>query len=417
MLLSNPYGFYTSSDRGATWTKYPSALNGIVGATFTGDMVVAPNGDIYFYVPLVGALRVSHDGGASFTELTPYNKAPLFRQIRMASDGTLYGLDGIGLLRSADGGHTWQRRLFGQANDMALRGSTMAIGLTGALNGSASEPGGLYLSQNSGSEWISIGLKKGDNVQDFAFDQNGNLLILAHRGIFRRAASGWQTLGSNQSFVRIAATQGAMMIGAISSVFHSSDNGTTWKESSVEPPSYGGTDATLGMPVMLGRRNGGFIFSIAWIPYVSSVPVVSALYTTDATGTPKPATAPGGGLTGMVENVTGTLYAGTSFLNPITYQYEGEQFQSNDAGASWQKLAASTVAMPLAYNSRNSSIRTGGSTGLMFAPVDKSEANELKLNGFTSQANYIRGAQFDRDDRLWLLTSDKGLFSSQSALK
>jgi hypothetical protein len=45
------------------------------------------------------------------------------------------------------------------------------------------------------------------------------------------------------------------------------------------------------------------------------------------------------------------------------------------------------------------------------------QKTELKLDGFTSQGNYITRAMFGPDDKLYIITMDKGLFVSGGAVK
>ena len=410
ILATDYQGIYRTSDRGTTWTAMPAPR-----ANYGGKLLVAANGDIYHYVPGGGGLLVSRNGGASFTEISPFNNPPYFASIRQGEDGALYALAGRkatsamlserpgSLLRSSDGGVTWKHLFYCEAHEFAMRGSTIAIGLSGSLE----VAGGVCLSRNYGGTWVSSGLKSVETIHDFGFDRDGKLMILADRELFRQDPSGWQSLGSQQGyFWRFTSTpQGNLLVASPQTFFYSGDNGVTWVEYDVPDYLYGGI-GRLEVPALLGKKDGEFLVSVT--TYRSDIypqtHTNGALYRVGTDGKPKRITGADGNFVGMVEDNSGTLYGRT-----VNF---ADDLKSTDGGATWRKDEDKIRA--IAFNAKNDYLLYGELGSMRAGRLGSTETKEVKLNGFTSQTNYVSSARFDRNGRLYLLTMDKGLFISDS---
>jgi len=414
LFVGDYEGLYTSTDMGETWTLATSTMpNGQIKLLYTSA------GDIYRYIPGGGSLGVSHDEGRTFTEITQLNRPPFFIDMQQGSDGALYTLANsssvgavpvsrpMSFMRSTDGGTTWTQLLLGQAHEFAMRGSTIAMGLVALESVSQQEMGGVCFSRNSGATWEQSGSRTVGSIQDFGFDKEGHLVLMAEKEIFRQAGSRWEVLGSQLTFNRFTtAPSGAMLVAHPTVVYYSSDDGATWTESPITDYLYPGI-GTMMAPVALGRRNGEFIISVTTYRNDLSVHTNGALFRIGNDGVPVRISGAAGNFVSMVEDANGTLYATTvNFADALV---------STDGGDSWQKQATPIRAM--AFNSINKAFWYSGTTGYSYGTAGDEHPTELKMTGFTEPANYISSAKFGPDDKLYLLTIDQGLYISKSALK
>lgn len=401
LYLSSPMGFYTSPDRGMTWTSYPAPL-----ANYGGELVRRSNGHILYYVPGGGGLRLSTDGGASFTEFTD---PPNFSKIIEGADGVLYALINRGsttladkpmtVAKSTDGGTTWQHVYFVQGHDFAMKGSVVAV----AQGEKAS--GGVAISTDNGRTFIPAGLGSVESISSFGFDAEGNLILLADRTLYRKTSSGWRTLGGQSGFFTMATTpQGTIFLPHISSTFLSVDDGVSWKETLMPDYLYGGV-GSIGLPVVLGTRNGDLIVSVTTYREELATHTNGMLVRVRPDGTATRLTN-GSNYVSIVEDATGLLYGQT--VNFVTYQ------RSTDGGALWTEVQ--TPVPGFAFDSRNRYIAYGELGTFRQGSLGDNGTQALTLTGFTSQSHYIRSAKFDSHDRLHLLTSDQGLFVATQPL-
>lgn len=419
LLLSDYQGLYRSSDRGTTWTMSPAPR-----PNYGGSLMVTSNSDIYHYPSGGGGLKVSRDGGASFTELTPFNAAPFFTSLKQGADGNLYALASRGpsssdpiaaptnLLRSTDGGATWKHVMYAQGRGFAMRGSQIAIGL-GMLQFSSNRNGGILISQDNGGTWISTGPKPVETIHDIGFDTDGKLMILADNGLFRQTSSGWQALGTQPLFARFAATrQGAMLLASSSSVFHSTDNGRTWTEHLIQDYTPGLDPAAV--TTLIGMANGDFLMSIT--SYSDGRGYSNGhIYRIGTDGIPVRLRTATHTLPKVVEDRNGKLYGVEQFFSSFNQSTSSKSYESADGGATWTERTKSGAGW--AANSRNMHFGIGGTNEYYLKNADSDQKTELKLEGFTSQGNYVTRALFGPDDRLYVVTMDKGMFISNAPVK
>lgn len=422
LLMSSTFGFYRSGDGGATWTTSSPARPG-----YGGRIMAATNGDIYHYPVGGGGLMVSRNGGTSFTELTPFNQAPFFTDLQQGPDGNLYALarrasgnsDAMlyptSFLRSTDRGATWQHVLFAQGRTFAMRGSTAVIGLGVSTLSTTREHGGLVLSNDGGKIWTPAGNRPVQQITDIDFDRDGNLMILADKGLYRRTASGWQTLGTQPGvFGRFATnSQGVMVLVNISATLYSSDNGSTWSEALI-PDYQSSAIGSPGITALFGRGNGDFMFSIT--SYADAYGHTNGhLYRVGTDGKPIRITGVAQAFAGLVEDHNGKLYGVTQTIDPLRHVSVSEGYTSVTGGTTWDQ--APSVQVSSAFNSQNRYFLLTGSTGFALKTLGNDALTELKLEGFSSQPNYITRTMFGPDDKLYLVTLDKGVFISNSPVR
>lgn len=422
LLMSSTFGFYRSGDGGTTWSTTPAPRSG-----YGGRIMSTSNGDIYHYPVGGGGLMVSRNGGNSFTELTPFNNAPYFTDLQQGPDRNLYALARRGsgnsdamlyptsFLRSTDGGATWQHVLFAQGRTFAMRGSTVVIGLGVSTLSTTREHGGLVVSNDGGKIWTPAGNRPVQQVTDIDFDRDGNLMILADEGLYRRTATGWQTLGTQPNVFRRFATtpQGAMVLANISSTFYSSDNGVTWTEALI-PDYQMSPTGTPGINALLGRISGEFLFSIT--SYADAYGHTNGhLYRIGTDGKPVRIKGVAYAFAALVEDHTGKLYGVTQTVDPLRQVSVSEGYISVTGGVLWDQ--APSVQVGSAFNSQNRYFLLAGSTGFALKALGNDALTELKLEGFSSQSHYIRQSMFGPDDKLYLVTLDKGVFISNAPVR
>jgi photosystem II stability/assembly factor-like uncharacterized protein len=421
MLLTNAYALYRSSDHGATWTTLPAPV-----ANYGPEIMVAANNDIYVYVRGGGGLRVSHDGGASFTDLAMFNRAPYYTALQQGPDGALYALAAgsasvsdlgsrpTSLFRSSNGGVTWTRLVFAQGRVFAMKGSAIAIGVVANNPGANVTHGGFMISQNNGGTWSSAGTKAVTQVMDVGFDKDGNVMMLADNGLYRRTASGWQALGTQPgAFARFASNrQGALLLANTGSVFYSGDNGVTWKESPVTDYSPGIDPASI--TTIIGKKDGEFLMSIT--SYSDNRGYSNGqVYRIGADGVPVKNTGITASLSSMVEDHNGALYGGSQTVNGFTGQFMAINYQSSDGGRTWTEITS--VKVGRAYNSQNKYFSIDGNSAYSLRVPGSDQKTDLKLEGFTSLGNAITRVAFGPDDKLYLISTDKGLFTSVAPVR
>ena len=422
MLMSSAFGLYRSSNGGTSWTSSPAPR-----PNYGGNMMVTANGDIYHYPRGGGGLVVSHDGGASFTELTPFNKAPYFTSLQQGPDGNLYALARRGsgnsddmlyptsFLRSGDRGATWQHVLFAQGRAFSMKGSMFVIGLGVSGLSSTREHGGLVISRDGGEIWTPAGTRPVEQIVDIDFDKDGNLMILADQGLYRKTSSGWQTLGTQPNvFFRFAATpQGTLLLANTTATFYSADNGDTWSEALI-PDYQMSSTGSPGMPALIGRKNGEFLFSIT--SYADAYGHTNGhLYRVGNDGKPVRIPAISQSFSSLAEDHNGKLYASTQTVDPLRQVFVGEGYTSNTGGTSWDK--APSVQGSSSFNSQNRYFLLAGNSGFALKTLGNDNLSELKLEGFTSQPHYITRSMFGSDDRLYLVTLDNGVFISNAPVR
>ncbi|MEO5931133.1 MAG: hypothetical protein ABIR47_14470 [Candidatus Kapaibacterium sp.] len=426
ILVTDAYGLFRSSDGGVTWTTYPAPR-----PNYSANLFVTANGDIYHYVRGGGGLLVSRNGGTSFTELAKFNAAPYFTRLRQGGDGALYALANrdafssdlalrpTSLLRSTDGGATWKHVMYAQGHDFTIRGSSIAIGLAATDYGASKKHGGIIASQNNGGTWTPLGTTPVTNVTDVGIDKDGSLMILADNGLFRQTSTGWQALGTQPGiFARFAASpQGGLLLANSGSTLRSNDNGVTWIESLITNYQIGTDPPSVSSLVGLKKGSGDFLVSIT--SYSDARGSTNGqMYRVGTDGTSTKLGGATATLVGIVQDNSGVLYGGSSTVDPFTYTFTGRGYKSTDAGATWEEVPKANAISALAFNSQNRYLTTAGmSGGYGLGTPGSDQKTTLKLDGFTSLGNYISHVMFGPDDRLYIVTLDKGLFISNSAVR
>jgi photosystem II stability/assembly factor-like uncharacterized protein len=197
-VFGNPYGtggngVYKSTDGGTSWTKLGGGLPTDANAIGRITLAIAPSNSQVLYVSMSGT---GHTGSSS--------------------SGTLFKM-----MRSDDGGSTWNDLTGGTPNYMAFQGdydttlivdpANPAVVYAGGAAGPAfGELPALIRSTDSGATWSGLDLTTGAvtphaDHHGIAFDANGRLLDGDDGGIFRLDSPSpvqWSDLNGNLSTIQ-----------------------------------------------------------------------------------------------------------------------------------------------------------------------------------------------------------------------
>jgi len=400
MFAADAAGFYKSTDDGVTWTRPSTNMPNFWGVR----LLMASNGYVFAYVKGAGYLKLSKDGGNTFADAP----SPAFIQMAEGADGTLYAItkNERGLMKSTDHGTTWKLMIYVTGNTFTVQGNKMAIGLDGGFNGN---DGGLYLSSNLGTTWISTGLGSTETVSDIAVDKDGNLLMLAKNTLFRKTTSGWNVLGSAGLFGRLAtAPPSNIALFSVSSVIFSSDNGVTWTENLVPDYLYGGV-GRIELPALTGRKNGEFLFSITTYRDDIYPPAHTngRLYHVRTTGkVEESASSRGRNFVKVLEDANGVLYGSTVNFDDLLI--------SHTQAFDWDPFPQD-VFFPVAFNSQNKYLTYRD--GLRFGSwPSTTNLDQITFQGLDVKNTTIDQFIFDSQDRLYLKTYD-GIYYTNDPLK
>jgi hypothetical protein len=133
-----------------------------------------------------------------------------------------------GLLRSANGGRTWQHILTesGHSN-LAAEGANIYV--VGAFNS------GLRRSSDNGATWTSLGLGSASNINVSSLSVSANYIyITVNNSLLRSSDNGttWRTLPTNNigGAGTVSAFGGTLLLGTAKGVYRSTNKGETWTE-------------------------------------------------------------------------------------------------------------------------------------------------------------------------------------------
>lgn len=230
-------GIYRSTDGGLTWVK---RINGIVensGLTIRGIAVEPGNSDVIYvageidswqwagqekwgreFDKVKGVVYKSTDAGMNWQPIwrgdnlaryilidpndvnTIYVSTGIFDREAANSDSAANVPGGVGILKTTDGGTTWDEINNGLNNlylgSLFMHPENSQILLAGAGNNAYPAGGGIYLTTNGGGDWRYMG---GDHITSVEFaSENPDVAYAAGSERFYRSDDGaqtWRTYG------------------------------------------------------------------------------------------------------------------------------------------------------------------------------------------------------------------------------
>ena len=231
----NVRGIFKSTDRGQTWVEKDNGIVEREGITFRGFTVDPRSSDIVYAAAEIssfawssqeqqgrefdktkGVVYKTVNGGENWTAVWRGNNLARYIWIDPRDPKVLYISTGIfdreaansdhnankpggeGILKSIDGGQTWQSANNGLSNlyvgTLFMHPTNPDILLAGTGNNAYPDGGGVYLTTNGGTLWQQVLANENINAVEFAFS-NPNIAYAGSAGaVYRSENSGqlWQ---------------------------------------------------------------------------------------------------------------------------------------------------------------------------------------------------------------------------------
>ena len=150
-------GVFVSEDGGATWRAGGATL----GESIVFTLESAPSDVSRVYAGTASGLFVSDDAGRTWSARGVELQGESIRAIYLSATDAgaiLVGSFGMGVCKSIDGGHTWEKLNQGLA-DLGIRGLAVDVNpgqLADQVMYVATSTGGFYRTKNGGGEWLAI---------------------------------------------------------------------------------------------------------------------------------------------------------------------------------------------------------------------------------------------------------------------
>jgi photosystem II stability/assembly factor-like uncharacterized protein len=229
----NVRGIFKSTDAGQTWVQKDNGVVEYEGITFRGLTVDPRSSDIVYAAAEIssyawssqvqqgrefdktkGVVYKTIDGGENWTAVWRGNNLARYIWIDPRNSDVLYISTGIfdreaansdhttnkpggeGILKSIDGGQTWQSVNNGLSNlyvgTLFMHPTNPDILLAGTGNNAYPDGGGIFLTTNGGTLWQQVLVNENINAVEFAFS-NPNIAYAGSAGTVYRSEDGGQT--------------------------------------------------------------------------------------------------------------------------------------------------------------------------------------------------------------------------------
>jgi len=251
----NVRGIFKSTDAGQTWIEKDNGIVEREGITFRGFTVDPQSSEIVYAAAEIssfawssqpqqgrefdktkGAVYKTVDGGENWTAVwrgnnlaryiwidpdntdVLYISTGIFDREAANSDHTINKPGGEGILKSTDGGQTWQPVNNGLRNlyvgTLFMHPENPDILLAGTGNNAYPDGGGVYLTTNGGTSWQQVILNENINAVEFSL-ANSNIAYA----------------------------------GSAGAIYRSEDRGQTWRKVSVGTEGWGSPGVRAGFPI------------------------------------------------------------------------------------------------------------------------------------------------------------------------
>jgi photosystem II stability/assembly factor-like uncharacterized protein len=356
-------GLFRSTDGGAHWTALGEHYAGEPENRRLGTLALSPAyaTDNTLWAGMSGldrsALLASTDGGDTWQELMRGGTEALALSPAFAKDGTAFAaFSGVGLLRTTDGGHTWEAANTGLLYENATF-TALALSPSFAQNrtlyalldwwAEGSEAVYLYRSTDGGDSWqgLQAGLPSESRVTALSpLDDDSLILGTEDGGVYRVAVDdlSWAAVVGKEGMVQpykvdvnalaispnYARDQTIYAGSAAAGVFLSTDGGLHWQETGF--PARGSDPDLFHLILSPDYPQDRTLFATAgWQPYRS----IDGGNSWQVLGQGLPAVFPISALAiSPAYNQDRIVYAGGNYLAPHI-------FVSTDGGESWQASA------------------------------------------------------------------------------
>lgn len=221
-------GVYRSTDGGATWAHVLGGGN-VLG-------LAVPSRDVVFAGTEVDGILRSDDGGRTWAGANPglldltilaLGLSPRFEHDRLAFAATASGV-----YRTRNGGRSWRAVDLG-SEDVAVQALALSPAVDGLLL-AGTEERGILRSTDGGDTWQTVEALHDQGVSALSFAADGTLAAATEAGVAVSADGGatWRALGADLGAVLSLAWlgDGSVLAGlADGGVARSTDRGATWR--------------------------------------------------------------------------------------------------------------------------------------------------------------------------------------------
>lgn len=252
---NGPYnGLYLSRDLGETWEQIGLAARGITDIDFDSNMLFIST---YYKVDEELGLFISQDRGQTF-----YHSGLNFSSSQIESDANTVYLGGYshGLWVSQDNGVNWEQKI-GDGSGWTGPHITSIKANNGSVF--ASTPTKIYRSLDHGSSWDEVPDLAG--IQTSSFFIQGSVILAGtnnDKGLYRSMDNGlswhqvesWQgySVGEMSGFKDTIYAQRIDHLNQTYYIFASSDHGTTWYNTMLNPAQkINSMDLLFSYPVLM----------------------------------------------------------------------------------------------------------------------------------------------------------------------
>lgn len=216
--------FYKSTDSGNNFISYYAGLkNSEIASVITNS-----NGEIFVgtgYSFEGNGIYFSNDGGFTWTQ-TGLDSQTVYSLTIDQYENIYAGTQLNGVYKSTNNGNTWEQINNGLKNSNIFRVKIVPSGLLFACS---ETDGGIYRSSDFGNSWLNTGMPAGTVFSGF-IDESGNIFTATIGGIqkFESLNSNWSNLKPGGVIDILSTTAEDLIACNSSSVYLSSDYGTTW---------------------------------------------------------------------------------------------------------------------------------------------------------------------------------------------
>jgi photosystem II stability/assembly factor-like uncharacterized protein len=238
----NVRGIFKSLDGGQTWEEKTNGIHDYEGITFRGFSIDPHSSDIVYaagelsswlwarglgestgreFDKTMGVVYKTTDGGENWTQIwrgdnlaryiwinpqdsdVLYLSTGIFDREAANSDDETDTPGGVGVLKSTDGGQTWEQINNGITNlyvgTLFMHPENPEVLLAGSSNNAYYDGGGVFLTTNGGASWEKV---LNDGVQSVEISTSNPMIAYAgNPGFIYRSADGgrtWQTIQSEE---------------------------------------------------------------------------------------------------------------------------------------------------------------------------------------------------------------------------
>ena len=207
LFVGTSNGLFRSTDQGVHWDSVLTFAG--TGAHAVAGLYVAPGDTIYAVAPGHGIFKSSNEG-TTWQSFSTDSRLRSMSIITMCQSGVIItGSISIGLLRSTDGGLSWESpTISGAPIDASVIVTSPAGYLYSGSGNCMMSKYGVCRSSDQGATWAIVGSDRIRYVYSICIADNGDVLVGASNGIFISSDNGvsWRAMNDGLKFPFVLST-------------------------------------------------------------------------------------------------------------------------------------------------------------------------------------------------------------------